>query len=154
MARAIVEPRKLMLIDEPTKGLAPAIIHNMIAAFTRTQGQTTTILLVEQNFRFAQALGDTVAVMDDGRIVHRGAMARARRATRRCSSACSGCRWGRTNEHASTVTARRRSPPACDPGARSTDPAAAGAGVIAIALPLIGSPRPGSRSPSPASRWA
>jgi len=75
IARAIVEPRKLLLIDEPTKGLAPAIIANMIAAFRELKGTNTTILLVEQNFTFAKSLGDTVAVMDDGRIVHSGLMA-------------------------------------------------------------------------------
>jgi branched-chain amino acid transport system ATP-binding protein len=68
MARAIIEPRRLILIDEPTKGLAPAIIANMIDAF-RELKRETTILLVEQNFRFAASLGDSVAVMDDGRIV-------------------------------------------------------------------------------------
>ena len=74
IARAIVEPRTLILIDEPTKGLAPAIIRAMIDAF-REIARETTILLVEQNFQMARALGDTVAVMDDGRVVHRGAMA-------------------------------------------------------------------------------
>jgi branched-chain amino acid transport system ATP-binding protein len=75
VARAIVEPRQLILIDEPSKGLAPAIIANMIAAFRELKQTDTTILLVEQNFNFARQLGDTVAVMDDGRIVHRGPMA-------------------------------------------------------------------------------
>jgi branched-chain amino acid transport system ATP-binding protein len=75
VARAIVEPRKLLLIDEPSKGLAPAIIQNMIAALRELKATQTTVLLVEQNFNVARALGDTVAVMDDGRIVHRGAMA-------------------------------------------------------------------------------
>jgi branched-chain amino acid transport system ATP-binding protein len=75
VSRAIVEPRKLLLIDEPSKGLAPAIIANMIAAFRELKQTDTTILLVEQNFNFARQLGDTVAVMDDGRIVHTGSMA-------------------------------------------------------------------------------
>jgi branched-chain amino acid transport system ATP-binding protein len=75
VSRAIVEPRKLLLIDEPSKGLAPAIIANMIAAFRELKQTDTTILLVEQNFNFARQLGDTVAVMDDGKIVHRGLMA-------------------------------------------------------------------------------
>ena len=74
IARAIIEPRKLILIDEPTKGLAPAIIQNLIAAFYELKTTDTTILLVEQNFSFVSDLGDTVAVMDDGRIVHAGAM--------------------------------------------------------------------------------
>lgn len=74
IARAIIEKRELILIDEPTKGLAPAIIRNMIAAF-REIGEETTILLVEQNFFFARSLGKGVAVIEDGRIIHRGGMA-------------------------------------------------------------------------------
>ncbi|MCU0804811.1 MAG: ABC transporter ATP-binding protein [Burkholderiales bacterium] len=75
VARAIVEPRKLLIVDEPTKGLAPAIIQNMMSAFRELKSTDTTILLVEQNFNFARQLGDTVAVMDNGRIVHAGTMA-------------------------------------------------------------------------------
>ncbi|HRH87420.1 MAG TPA: ABC transporter ATP-binding protein [Rubrivivax sp.] len=75
VARAIVEPRELLLIDEPSKGLAPSIINNLIDAFRQLKRQNTTILLVEQNFQMAKTLGDGVAVMDNGRIVHAGAMA-------------------------------------------------------------------------------
>ena len=75
VARAIVEPRALILIDEPSKGLAPSIIQNLIGALRELKAQRTTILLVEQNFQMAKALGDTVAVMDDGRVVHHGSMA-------------------------------------------------------------------------------
>jgi len=74
IARAIIEPRELLLIDEPTKGLAPAIIQSLADAIRQLKGQTT-VLLVEQNFNFVRQLGDTVAVMDDGRIVHSGSMA-------------------------------------------------------------------------------
>ncbi|HSW04699.1 ABC transporter ATP-binding protein [Aquabacterium sp.] len=74
VARAICEPRALILIDEPSKGLAPSIINNLVSAFNELKRQQTTILLVEQNFMMAKALGDTVAVMDNGRVVHRGAM--------------------------------------------------------------------------------
>jgi branched-chain amino acid transport system ATP-binding protein len=75
VARALIEPRALLLIDEPSKGLAPAIIQNLVTAFTELKRQQTTLLLVEQNFMMAKALGDRVAVMDDGRVVHTGAMA-------------------------------------------------------------------------------
>lgn len=75
IARALLEPRRLILIDEPTKGLAPAVIGHMIEAFRQLKQARTTVLLVEQNFHFARSLGDGVAVMDDGRIVHTGAMA-------------------------------------------------------------------------------
>jgi branched-chain amino acid transport system ATP-binding protein len=73
ISRAIVEPRKLLLIDEPTKGLAPAIIGAMIEAFSELK-RDATLLVVEQNFHFARSLGDAVAVMDAGRIVHTGTM--------------------------------------------------------------------------------
>jgi branched-chain amino acid transport system ATP-binding protein len=75
IARAIVEERKLILIDEPTKGLAPAIIGALIECIREIRRAGATILLVEQNFRVAQEVGDTVHVMDTGRIIHSGAMA-------------------------------------------------------------------------------
>ena len=75
IARAIIEPRALLLIDEPSKGLAPSIIQNLISALRELKAQRSTILLVEQNFAMARALGDRVAVMDNGRVVHAGAMA-------------------------------------------------------------------------------
>jgi branched-chain amino acid transport system ATP-binding protein len=74
VARAIVEPRELLIVDEPSKGLAPAIINNMIDAFGQLKASGVTILLVEQNFNFAKRLGDTVAVMDNGVVVHAGSM--------------------------------------------------------------------------------
>ena len=74
VARAIIEPRVLLLIDEPSKGLAPAIINNMIDAFAELKASGVTILLVEQNINFAKRLGDTVAVMDNGVVVHAGSM--------------------------------------------------------------------------------
>ena len=75
VSRAIVEPRELLLIDEPSKGLAPVMINNMIDAFAELKASGVTILLVEQNINFAQRLGDNVAVMDNGRVVHSGSMA-------------------------------------------------------------------------------
>ena len=74
VARAIVEPRELLIVDEPSKGLAPVIINNMIDAFAQLKASGTTLLLVEQNINFAKRLGDSVAVMDNGRIVHAGSM--------------------------------------------------------------------------------
>ncbi|WP_297835353.1 ABC transporter ATP-binding protein [uncultured Roseibium sp.] len=74
VARAIIEPRRLILIDEPTKGLAPAIIKAMTDALKELKETDTTILLVEQNFAMASSIGDTVAVMDDGHIIHSGRM--------------------------------------------------------------------------------
>ena len=95
VARAIVEPRALLLIDEPSKGLAPSIISNLISAFRELKRQRTTILLVEQNFHDGAGRSATaVAVMDNGR-------GRAHRldgaswpTTKRCSSGCSGLSLG------------------------------------------------------------
>jgi branched-chain amino acid transport system ATP-binding protein len=74
VSRAIVEPRELLIIDEPSKGLAPAIINNMIDAFQQLKQSGVSILLVEQNINFAKRLGDAVAVMDNGQVVHSGSM--------------------------------------------------------------------------------
>jgi branched-chain amino acid transport system ATP-binding protein len=74
VSRAIVEPRELLIVDEPSKGLAPAIINNMIEAFQQLKASGVSILLVEQNLNFAKRLGDRVAVMDNGVVVHAGAM--------------------------------------------------------------------------------
>ena len=63
------EPKVLNIYNWPDY-----IPEGMIAAFKELKRDETTILLVEQNFRFAASLGDSVAVMDDGRIVHRGTM--------------------------------------------------------------------------------
>ncbi|PJK30201.1 ABC transporter ATP-binding protein [Minwuia thermotolerans] len=74
VARAVIEPCRLLLVDEPTKGLAPAIVGALIDAFGELK-QETTILMVEQSFHMAERIGDSVAVMDDGHIVHAGSMA-------------------------------------------------------------------------------
>jgi branched-chain amino acid transport system ATP-binding protein len=74
-ARSLIEARRLLLIDEPTKGLAPAIIGALIDCLKEVKRRGATILLVEQNFRVAQEIGDTVSVMDNGRVVHSGTMA-------------------------------------------------------------------------------
>ena len=75
IGRAIIEQRRLLVVDEPTKGLSPAVVEHFIAALLALKAEQTTLLLVEQNFRVAQAMGDDVAVMDQGRIIHLGAMA-------------------------------------------------------------------------------
>jgi branched-chain amino acid transport system ATP-binding protein len=75
IGRAMIEQRRLLLIDEPTKGLSPAMVDQLVEALLRLKREHSTILLVEQNFRVAEAVGDDVAVMDEGRIIHTGKMA-------------------------------------------------------------------------------
>jgi len=74
IGRAIIEPHRLLVVDEPTKGLSPAMVEHFINALLALRSEQTTLLLVEQNFRVAQTMGDDVAVMDQGRIVHVGTM--------------------------------------------------------------------------------
>ncbi len=74
VARALVPDNKLLLIDEPSEGLAPILIEQMMAAI-RDLSATTTILLVEQNFIMASQLGQSYYILDDGRSVNQGQMA-------------------------------------------------------------------------------
>src|ERR1043166_5041908 len=60
---------RLLLLDEPTEGLAPVIIQQIGRTISRLKQQGFTILLVEQNFRFAQTVADRHYIMDNGRVV-------------------------------------------------------------------------------------
>jgi branched-chain amino acid transport system ATP-binding protein len=74
IARAFINPTRLLLIDEPSKGLAPIIVEHLIEALGAMK-QHTTVLLVEQNFAMASRLADEFYLIDDGRTVRHGAMA-------------------------------------------------------------------------------
>lgn len=74
VARAWIEPKPLLVIDEPTKGLAPSIVDAMAALFEESHRDGVTILLVEQNLSFASRLAERVIIMESGRIVHTGVM--------------------------------------------------------------------------------
>ncbi len=73
IARAIVNDTALLLIDEPTKGLAPIIINALIDAINQIK-QNSVVVLVEQNFYMASSVGDHFYILDDGMVVHSGAM--------------------------------------------------------------------------------
>jgi branched-chain amino acid transport system ATP-binding protein len=60
---------RLLLLDEPTEGLAPVIVHQIRVTIRRLKAQGFTILLVEQNFRFAATVADRHYVMERGRVV-------------------------------------------------------------------------------------
>jgi branched-chain amino acid transport system ATP-binding protein len=74
IARALVADNFLLLIDEPTEGLAPVIIESMIAAI-RQLSEDTTIILVEQNFLVASQLAEFYVIIEEGRSVKSGKMA-------------------------------------------------------------------------------
>ena len=60
---------RLLLLDEPTEGLAPVIVQHIGATIRRLKAEGFTILLVEQNFRFAATVADRHYVMEHGRVV-------------------------------------------------------------------------------------
>jgi branched-chain amino acid transport system ATP-binding protein len=80
VARALVPDNQLLLIDEPSEGLAPVIIEQLMAAILRLKGQSS-VLLVEQNFRVASRLADRYVIIDDGQSVQSGEMAALRQDT-------------------------------------------------------------------------
>ncbi len=69
IARILRTGAQLLLLDEPTEGLAPVIIQQIGATIRRLKERGFTILLVEQNFRFASTLADRHYVMEHGRII-------------------------------------------------------------------------------------
>jgi branched-chain amino acid transport system ATP-binding protein len=74
VARALVADNKLLLIDEPSEGLAPVIIEQMMAAIKQLSAETT-VLLVEQNFIVASQLAENYVIIEEGRSVKSGKMA-------------------------------------------------------------------------------
>ena len=73
VARALVPDNQLLLIDEPSEGLAPVIIEQMMRAIQHLSDQTT-VLLVEQNFQVARRLANQYVIVEDGKSVHAGLM--------------------------------------------------------------------------------
>jgi branched-chain amino acid transport system ATP-binding protein len=74
VARALVADNSLLLIDEPSEGLAPVLIEQMMEAI-RVLSAKTTVLLVEQNFFMASRLAEFYYIIDDGKSAHSGLMA-------------------------------------------------------------------------------
>jgi len=74
VARALVSDNKLLLIDEPSEGLAPVIIEQMMEAIRKLSAETT-VLLVEQNFLVASQLAERYVIIEEGRSVQSGRMA-------------------------------------------------------------------------------
>lgn len=72
IARALVIDPKVMLLDEPSQGLAPKIVAELSKLIRQLAQEGMTILLVEQNLRLSEAVGDRILVMQRGQIVHDG----------------------------------------------------------------------------------
>jgi branched-chain amino acid transport system ATP-binding protein len=72
MARALMSRPRLLLLDEPSLGLAPLVVHTIFEAIDEIRGEGTTILLVEQNAHAALKHSDRAYVLETGRIVMEG----------------------------------------------------------------------------------
>ena len=70
VARALMGNPRVIMLDEPTEGLAPALVARLLGALQDVKRAGQALLLVEQDFRFAGQLADAVQVMQAGRIVH------------------------------------------------------------------------------------
>jgi branched-chain amino acid transport system ATP-binding protein len=73
IARAFVNDHDLLLIDEPSKGLAPIVVDQLIESLNHIK-HATTVILVEQNFHMASHVGSKYFILDDGVTVHQGVM--------------------------------------------------------------------------------
>ena len=69
LARVLLGPAKLLLVDEPTKGLAPKLVAEVGDVLARV-AERTTVLLVEQNLPLVRRIADSAIVIDNGRVVH------------------------------------------------------------------------------------
>ncbi|HEY6016671.1 MAG TPA: ABC transporter ATP-binding protein [Gaiellaceae bacterium] len=71
LGRALVNDNRLLLVDEPTKGLSPLLVTEVAKALERIR-EHTTVLLVEQNLGVVRHIAEHVVVLDQGRVVHAG----------------------------------------------------------------------------------
>ena len=72
IGRALIGEPKLLLVDEPSEGLAPMIVNEIFEALGRMRDEGIALLLVEQNVRRAAAISGSCYVMEKGRIVVQG----------------------------------------------------------------------------------
>jgi branched-chain amino acid transport system ATP-binding protein len=72
IARAMMARPRLILLDEPSEGIMPLLVHEMFLLFERLREQGSTILLVEQNVERALQISDRAYILDQGRVVHEG----------------------------------------------------------------------------------
>lgn len=71
IARALLNDNRILLVDEPTKGLSPLVVGEVVEALERA-GEVATVLLVEQNLRVARRLARDVTVLDHGQVAYSG----------------------------------------------------------------------------------
>ena len=72
IARALLLNPKLLILDEPSQGLAPLIVREVFRIVTQMRAQGISVLLVEQNVRMSLEIADHAYVLDDGQVVYSG----------------------------------------------------------------------------------
>ena len=72
VGRAVMGRRRFLMLDEPSQGLAPRVVHHLAEIILEIRRQGMTVLLVEQNARMALEIADRAYVLENGRIVHEG----------------------------------------------------------------------------------
>jgi branched-chain amino acid transport system ATP-binding protein len=75
VARALATDPKVMLLDEPSQGLAPLVVRELARVIARLRAEGVTVLLVEQNLKFAESVADEVCMLVKGRSVYQGTLA-------------------------------------------------------------------------------
>ncbi|MFJ1340169.1 ABC transporter ATP-binding protein [Pseudomonas caricapapayae] len=78
IARALLNDPKLLILDEPTEGLAPVIVDELVKILRRIKDEGLSILLVEQNLMVCDALADRHYVLEQGRVAYQGSAAQFR----------------------------------------------------------------------------
>ena len=114
VARILRTGARLLLLDEISEGLAPVIVQKLAEMIRTLKAKGYTVVLVEQNFRFAAPLADRFYVMEHGRIVKQFAQARTRTTTWRC------CRNSSASSHAQFIAFRQENPHETQDSRRST----------------------------------
>ncbi|OFV84601.1 MAG: hypothetical protein A2W26_09570 [Acidobacteria bacterium RBG_16_64_8] len=75
IARGLMSPARLLMVDEPALGLAPVLVDEVYAALAKIAREQATVLLVEENFEHVQSIADYVYLMENGRVVSHGTVA-------------------------------------------------------------------------------
>jgi branched-chain amino acid transport system ATP-binding protein len=70
VARALASDPKVMLLDEPSQGLAPLVVRELARVIGQLRDEGVTVLLVEQNLKFAEAIADQVCMLVKGQTVY------------------------------------------------------------------------------------
>ena len=90
IGRALMGNPRVLLMDEPSEGLAPLIVAEVKRTIARLKSEGQSILLVEQNVKLALDVADEVVILNTGRVAFQAAWMNCE-ATMRCSSATSAC---------------------------------------------------------------